>query len=255
MNLNFQTHRVHDYLHLVRRWKQVCRNARLRYEVFAEAHGFELFYVHSPRWSAYAQENGLYLSAGIHGDEPAASAALLLWAELHAPILKDLPLLIFPCLNPWGLIHNRRLDADGRDLNRCFHLDEPLQIKRQKDVIGQRRFSLVLCLHEDYDAQGVYLYEVRQPGSQMGQELLAAAGYYVPVDLRKTIEGRRAAQGVIIRRVNLKKFPLLAEAAYLALGHTARAFTLETPSEYDLAARVQAQVAVIQRAIELVATG
>jgi protein MpaA len=255
MNLNFQTHRVHDYLHLVRRWKQVCRSARLRYDVFAEAHGFELFCVRSPRWLGHDQENGLYLSAGIHGDEPASSEALLLWAELHGPILKDLPLLLFPCLNPWGLIHNRRLDGDGRDLNRCFHLDEPAQIKRQKELIGRRHFSLALCLHEDYDAQGVYLYEVKQRGSQMGQELLASAGYYVPVDLRKTIEGRRATQGVIVRRVDLKKFPLLSEAAYLALAHTRRTFTLETPSEYDLAARVQAQIAVIQRAIELVSNG
>jgi hypothetical protein len=48
------------------------------------------------------------------------------------------------------------------------------------------------------------------------------------------------------------KFPFLPEAGLLALYHSDRTITLETPSEYDLGARTQAQAAAIQRAIELV---
>ena len=83
------------------------------------------------------------------------------------------------------------------------------------------------------------------------RELLAAAGFYVPIDARVTIEGRRADQGWIARRIDIKKFPILAEALYLAANHSERTITTETPSEYDLCARVQAHVAMIQRAIEL----
>ncbi|MBV8898874.1 MAG: M14 family metallocarboxypeptidase [Verrucomicrobia bacterium] len=255
MNFDFHAHRVHDYAHLVQRWRKLCRMARITCEVYSEAGGFDLICVRSPRL-ADAGAKAIYLSAGIHGDEAASSEALLFWAELHRPILKDLPLLLFPCLNPWGLVRNQRFDAEGRDLNRCYHLDEPPQIKRQKEIITGYRFSLSLCLHEDYDAQGVYLYEVKQRQTALGQELLAAAGYHVPVDLRKTIEGRRAAQGLIARRTkHLKGVPLMAEAMFLALSHSDRTFTIETPSEYDLSARVQAHVAVIQRAIELTYRG
>lgn len=251
MNYDFHAHRVHDYAHLVQRWRKLCRAARLKCEVFSSAGGFELIYARSPRLNETGGK-GIYLSAGIHGDEAAGSEALLFWAELHGPILKDLPLLLFPCLNPWGLVRNQRFDGEGRDLNRCYHLDDPPQIKHQKEIVTGCRFSLSLCLHEDYDAQGVYLYEVKERRTALGQELLAAAGYYVPVDLRKTIEGRRADQGLIARRTkNLKGAALMSEALFLALSHSDRTFTIETPSEYDLSARVQAHVAVIQRAIEL----
>ena len=113
-----------------------------------------------------------------------------------------------------------------------------------------------MCLHEDYDAQGVYLYEVRHRGSsadrQIGLELLTAAGYYVPIDLRKKIEGRKAWQGSIKRRIRHKQFPVMPEAAYLAFNHSPHTITFETPSEYELGARVEAQTAAIQRAVEIV---
>ena len=52
-------------------------------------------------------------------------------------------------------------------------------------------------------------------------------------------------------KIDLKKFPMVAEAIYLASNHSERTITAETPSEYDLGPRIQAQIAMIQRAIEL----
>jgi murein peptide amidase A len=162
---------------------------------------------------------------------------------------------VLPCLNPWGLIHNRRVDAEGRDLNRSYHLDNVPQITAHKELLTGYSFSVSMCLHEDYDAQGVYLYEVRHQGSAdrpIGPELLTAAGYYVPVDLRKKIEGRKALQGSIKRRIRRKQFPVMPEAAYLAFNHSEHTITFETPSEYELGARVQAHAAAVQRAVEIV---
>jgi len=207
-----------------------------------------LHYFISP---ALKDSGGVYLSAGIHGDEPAATEGLYQWAELHRSVLRELPVMVFPCLNPWGLIHNRRTDSENRDLNRCYNLDSIPRIQAQKEVLRARRFRLAICLHEDYDAQGAYLYEIRNKLTTFGQELLAAAGFYVPIDPRAKIEGRRADQGWIARKVNLKKFPVIAEAIYLAANHSDRTITTETPSEYDLSARVQAHIAMIQRAVEL----
>jgi murein peptide amidase A len=249
MNIEFQRHRVHSYENLMRRWKRVSRRAHLRWLGFARAGDFEVVCLKS---SSLESSGGIYLSAGIHGDEPASTEGLCLWAELHASTLRQLPVIIFPCLNPWGLIHNQRNDEQGRDLNRCYHLDEPETIRAQKELIRSYTFRLGMCLHEDYDAQGVYCYEIKRPRSALGPELLAAAGFYIPVDLRRTIEGRRAVQGWIARRYISSKFPFKAESMYLAENHSNRNVTFETPSEYDLVARIHAQVAAIQRAMELI---
>jgi len=253
MTFDFQAHRAHDYVYLARRWRSLARRAGLRCEPFVTVDGFELLCARSP---ALQTEGGIYLSAGIHGDEPASTEGLLYWAELNLKYLRQIPLLLLPCLNPWGLIHNRRVDPEGRDLNRSYHLDDVPLIKAHKELLKGFTFAFAMCLHEDYDAQGVYLYEVRpreeQADRQIGSELLAAAGYYVPVDLREKIEGRKASQGSIKRRIRHKQFPVMPEAAYLAFNHSAHTITLETPSEYELGARVQAQAAAIQRAVEIV---
>ena len=248
MIFEFQRHRVHDYQFLIKRWKSLARKAGLQGSVYCTAEEFDLYYFISP---ALKDSASVYLSAGIHGDEPGATEGLYQWADLHRSVLRELPVMIFPCLNPWGLIHNRRTDSENRDLNRCYNLDSIPRIQAQKEVLRDRRFRLAMCLHEDYDAQGAYLYEIRNKLTTFGQELLAAAGFYVPIDPRATIEGRRADQGWIARKVNLKKFPVIAEAIYLAANHSERTITTETPSEYDLSARVQAHVAMIQRAMEL----
>lgn len=248
MNFDFQGHRVHDYSFLIKRWKTLARKWGLSGEVFATGDDFDLMCFRS---SALKKTCGIYLSAGIHGDEPAGTEGLYQWAALHGPVLRELPLMIFPCLNPWGLVHNRRTDSQNCDLNRCYHLSDVPRIQAQKQLLRGYTFRLAMCLHEDYDAQGVYLYEIRNKLTPFGQELLSAAGYYIPVDLRRMIEGRRAEQGWIARKLNLKKFPIVAEGIYVALHHGERTITAETPSEYDLGKRIEAQIAMIQRAIEL----
>jgi murein peptide amidase A len=248
MNFDFRAHRVHDSRFLSKRWQRLGRKSRLNRLVYSIAEEFELVCFKSP---ALKSSGGIYLSAGIHGDEPASTEGLYQWAELHSSILREIPIMIFPCLNPWGLQHNRRTDSENRDLNRCFHLDDIPRIQAQKELMRDYKFRLAMCLHEDYDAQGVYLYEVRNKFTTFGNELLAAAGYYVPIDARRTIEGRRAEQGWIARKINLIKFPFIAEAIYLARNHSERTITAETPSEYDLSPRIQAQIAMIQRGIEL----
>jgi protein MpaA len=224
MSFEFQNHRIHDYNFLIRRWKVLARRAGLLFEAYAAAEEYDLYYLRSP---ALQSSGGIYLSAGIHGDEAASTEGLYQWANLYGSILRKLPVIIFPCLNPWGLVHNRRTDSENRDLNRSFHLDELPRIRNHKKILDGLSFKFALCLHEDYDAQGVYLYEIRKRLTPFGQELLAAAGYYVPIDLRTP------------------------ESLYLSREHSERNITLETPSEYDLALRVQAQIAVIQKAIDL----
>src|SRR4051794_38967153 len=101
-------HRAHDYRHLIARWQAVCRVAGVRLRRFAEAGKYGVYYVETRGLGPAA-----YFSAGIHGDEPAGPEGLVSWAEQNPDRLRERALLIFPCLNPWGLVNNIRLDEDG----------------------------------------------------------------------------------------------------------------------------------------------
>ena len=147
----------------------------------------------------------VYLSAGVHGDEPAGPLALLRWADENADELRQVDLLLFPLLNPWGFENNIRLDSRGRDLNRLFHSRaRPFPAWRRE--VGAQPFDLAINLHEDYDAKGAYIYEL---GGTIGERLLAAAARFVPPDSRRKIDDSVAKAGVIRRNdIRPETFPL-----------------------------------------------
>ncbi|MBU3665764.1 MAG: DUF2817 domain-containing protein [Chthoniobacterales bacterium] len=239
--------RAHDYAWLVKRWRALARREGWRMRKFAHADGFPVYVVESPP----SPGPRLYLSAGIHGDEPAATEALVDWCARRAAALKKCEVLIFPCLNPWGLQHNDRHDARGRDLNRGYHRNDVAVIEAQKKILRGRAFDAAVMLHEDFDAHGVYLYEI--PGARpfWGEKLLAAASRHLPREPRPRVEGRRCRRGLIRTRVTPRTLPEHPEAFFLRFGHTTRSLTIETPSEFSITTRVAAQGAVLDAVLKL----
>lgn len=241
-------HRAHDYRALIRRWRAVARASGLRMRLYVTESSYRLYALQTPR---LPRIGALYISAGIHGDEPAGTEALITWAESHPERLRQIPCMLFPCLNPWGLVNNIRFDAGHADLNRSFQNDHPPSLRAWKELISGRRFALSLMLHEDFDGQGVYIYEVEKAKPFWGEDLLEAARPVIPPEGRTMIDGRKANAGIVRRRLGLKKFATmgLPEAVYLHLHHSDRTFTIETPSEFALDQRVRAHVAIIEACI------
>jgi protein MpaA len=238
----------HDYGHLVTRWRAVARESGVRLRRLVRSDGFEHLYL---RTSALAPHGGIYISAAIHGDEPASSEALVSWAEKNASGFGQWPLLIFPTLNPWGLINNCRLDASGMDLNRLFHRDNHPVISAVKKVVAPFQFRLALMLHEDYDAEGFYLYEIKRKLPFWGEALLGAASRVIKIEPRAKIDGRTAASGLIRRRFNRALFAKIGypEAIWLHQDHAERSLTIETPSEFALEQRVRAHEVVLEECL------
>ncbi len=244
--LKLESQRAHDYRHLIARWRGVARAAGLRLEAFAQSGGYPVYCLRTRNGFA----GGLYISAGIHGDEPAGCEGLLRWAARHLPRLMrrlpPLPILLLPCLNPWGLIHNRRTDEAGNDLNRIFNRRDISPVGELQDLLVGRCFDLALHLHEDYDAQGNYLYELNAERTSWGHQLLARCRAALPIDGRRRIDKRRFEAGLYLRQGAVRPIPEHPEALHLYRAHCPHVFTFETPSEFDLKRRVQAQVLLIE---------
>ena len=244
-------HRSHDYRFLIERWRNVARHAEVTLRRLVKADGCEHYYL---RTKALGSTDGIYISAGIHGDEPASTEALITWAENNPRVLIERPLLLFPCLNPWGLVNNTRGNMAGVDLNRAFHRDDLPVITAVRQLVARRQFAAALMLHEDYDGQGVYLYEIQRVLPKWGEALLAAARPHLPTDPRTVIDGRKVTGGIHRRHVDRRVFARIGypEAIWLHLEHSARTFTIETPSEFALERRVAAHVAVIEECVRRV---
>lgn len=236
---------AHDYKLLVARWRAVARSAGLVMKPWLTVSGHRLYLVRSKG----RRSGGLYLSAGIHGDEAAGPEAAIRWAERNLKRLRALPCLIFPCLNPWGLVENSRRTQDGRDLNRAFRDNSSEFIARWQALLGRHVFEVALTLHEDYDGQGVYVYEPLVSEPHWGEDLVALARPLLPIEPREVIEGRAARNGVVRVEVDPDEVPDMPEALHLHRQFAKRVFTLETPSEFDLEKRVEVQIRVIDECV------
>jgi hypothetical protein len=149
------------------------------------------------------------------------------------------------------------MDAAGADLNRLFHRDDQPVISAVKKVVAPFQFHLALMLHEDYDAEGFYLYEVKRKLPFWGEALLAAASRVIAIEPRAKIDGRTAAAGLIRRRFNRALFTKMGypEAIWLHEFHAERSLTVETPSEFALEQRVRAHEVVLEKCLRRLGFG
>jgi hypothetical protein len=230
-------------------------------EAAAARHGWSVDVFHARgafRWLALRRDAPatssptpcLYLSAGIHGDEPAGPVALLellrqnLWPGGYS-------LRICPCLNPAGFALNRRENDAGVDLNRDYrHLQTPEVRAHVEWLKAQPPFALSLCLHEDWEANGFYVYELNPDARpSLAEVIVTAAGRFCPIDLSPLIEGRPAQHGIIRPGFDPAARPQWPEAFWLVQNKTRQSYTLEAPSDFPLAVRVAALAAATRAAL------
>ena len=118
------------------------------------------------------------LSAGVHGDEPAAPWALL--SLLRDGLLdRRFSYRIWCCTNPTGYARGARENAGGVDVNRSYSPDGRSATTPEARAVEARnrgmRFALNLDLHEDYEAAGFYCYEpVVADGAPLGARVVGA---------------------------------------------------------------------------------
>ncbi len=224
-----------------------ARAAGFRDERFGEIAGCPLFALTK---RTRGPRPRIYLSAGIHGDEPAPPLALL--ELLLADVFDDRATwFLCPLLNPAGFIRRTRENADGLDLNRDYRSLRSLEIQAHARWLqSQPNFDLAICGHEDWEAQGFYLYELNaEQRPSLARPILDAVAKVCPLETAAIIDGRPAAEPAIIRPVS---DPLLREtwpeSIYLRSHHTRLSYTIESPSSLPLAQRIAAHAAALAAA-------
>ncbi len=192
----------------------------------------------------------IYISTGIHGDEPAGPlAALRLMCENIWPDPAEIVLL--PCLNPVGFANNRRENGQGIDLNRDYLQPQSPEICSHIAWLEkQAAFDLCLCLHEDWESHGFYLYELNPDGKpSLAEAMIAATAKVCPIDLSPIIESREVRGGIIRPSLDPLTRPLWPESFWLLQNKTRLSYTLEAPSDFEIGVRVNALAEATQAAL------
>jgi hypothetical protein len=235
---------AHDSCELLLQWQRLAKLLKLNVHTLGHsARGQPLLFLETGHTGS-----AVYLSAGVHGDEPAGPWALLSWAWNHQDLLRERPFLIAPCLNPDGLQLNTRVDEKGRDLNRLFHTQRIPWLKQWHSWMCGKSLQLCICLHEDYDARGCYVYATGSK-RRLIKELMAQVHEVLPVDPRKQIEGRPAMDGIIYMKQPTVDIQGPEALVLMQRYHCAVTLNFETPSEFDLDQRMEAQLCFIQASL------
>jgi murein peptide amidase A len=228
----------------------------------ARSHGWsveEIFVTHELRLLALSRKaprgsrlaSRIYLSTGIHGDEPAGPLAVrqLLEDNNWPP---DFGLWLCPCLNPRGFALNQRQNGEGFDLNRQYLRPQAHETAAHIAWLErQPTFDLCLCLHEDWESHGFYVYELnpdRRPS--LAEAMVAQVATVCPIDRSEIIEGRPARDGIIRPNLDPRTRPEWPEAFFLVTHKTRLSYTLEAPSDFPISTRVRALATGVNAALD-----
>lgn len=204
-------------------------------------------------WERADNGPGIYLSAGIHGDEPAGPLALL---NLMREGFFDVPAhwWICPTLNPTGLVARTRENVGGIDLNRDYW------IRSSPEVIAHSawldRFvkpDLFISLHEDWESTGFYFYEINLGDDEPARahRILDAVKPYFHSERGPLIDGHESREDGWIYHAAEPDLPEgWPEAIYLANNGCPLSYTFETPSHALINLRVEAHAAAVKAACE-----
>ena len=207
--------------------------------------------LHTWRHKVPRKRRSIYISAGIHGDEPAGPLAVRqLLHENRWP--DDTEIWLCPCLNPTGFPLNQRENATGIDLNRDYLQPAAPETRAHVGWLGrQPEFDLTLCLHEDWESHGFYLYELNPDNRPShAEEIIRRVAEVCPIDVSEEIEERPAQGGIVRPSVDPLSRPQWPEAFWLLSHKTRHSYTLEAPSDFPLETRVAALVTAVRTALE-----
>lgn len=196
-------------------------------------------------------EAPVYVSAGMHGDEPAGPLAAL--ELLRAGILDTGSWLVCPALNPTGLAAGTRENAAGLDLNRDYLNCRTTEVCTHSTWLESLPCPrLFTSLHEDWESSGFYFYEINlgPDRPERAASILKAVEPWFPAEPAALIDDHEIRSlGWIYHDPEADHPSDWPEAIFLAKLGCPVSFTFETPSANCINNRVAAHVAAVKAAL------
>jgi protein MpaA len=215
---------------------------------FATIDSYELFGYQRGHQSS---RRTVYISTGIHGDEPAGTITLRRCIEQDRwP--SDTHFILCPCINPTGLNAVTRENKNGVDLNRDYRDPQSEEVRAHTAWIRSlQNVDLALHLHEDWEAEGYYAYEVNPHNfPPIAPRIIEAVREVCPIQGNAKIDTLwDCVDGVIRPNLKPEERPLWAEAVFLIVNKARHTLTLEAPSDFPLVFRAEAHLRALTAAL------
>lgn len=227
----------------------LCR-AGARRQLLTEVEGYALSAYELIRPNA---ERVVYVSSGMHGDEPAGPLALLELID-EGILNEQVSWVICPVINPTGLAANCRDNFQGLDLNRDYFKKESKEITAHASWLDGLNVDFAISLHEDWESTGFYFYEINQTEDrpQRYERMVRAISPIMPMEKELVIDDHVVRERGWIYHENKPDEPKLwPEAIYLAMQGCPLSFTFETPSSLPLSKRVEAHKEAVRSALRM----
>ena len=177
----------------------------------------------------------VFLTGGVHGDEPAGVEAVLRFLEEDMePWLGQVEFTAMPCVNPVGYVRDSRENGGGVDVNRSFEGGDVPEVQLVKKVLEGCRVDAFVDCHEDWEANGFYMYEGLRQGSAVGPAVIAAVEERASIDPDSGEDSEPVSRGVYEISPSWGRQGL---GPYVLHGHASRACIFETPTEWPLEKR------------------
>lgn len=194
----------------------------------------------------------VYLSAGMHGDEPAGPLAVAKLLELEE-LSHEVEWLICPLLNPTGMVAGSREASSGMDLNRDYYFLKSREVQAHVAWLKNKPSpDLMLSLHEDWESTGFYFYEIntRMDQPERAHALLERVEQVMQREPELKIDDHVVREpGWIYHEAMADEFQNWPEAIYMAKNGCPVSLTMETPSSLEIAQRVNTHMVFVLAAI------
>ncbi len=193
--------------------------------------GFPVFRIRAGR----PRRLRVLITGGVHGDEPAGVEAVLGFVEQDMdPWLGQVEFTAMPCVNPVGYERGTRENGAGADVNRSFEGSDVPEVQLLKKALEGCRVDALVDCHEDWEADGFYMYEGPRNGSAVGPAVIAAVEERASIDPDSGEDSEPVSRGVYEISPSWGRQGL---GPYVLHGHASRACIFETTTKWPLEKR------------------
>ncbi len=197
----------------------------------------------------------IYISAGMHGDEPAGPLALL--ELVNSGLLdRNLSFYICPALNPTGLANGTRencSESSVLDMNRDYSSMRSMEVQGHVQWLEKIQPELFISLHEDWESGGYYFYEINTKDDDPNryEYIVSQLKEVMLMENESVIDDHEVRlEGWIYHEAEADLPDEWPEAIYMAKNGCPLSFTLESPSGLAMRHRVEAHVVAVKSILE-----